>query len=228
VLDALSAACDLLQPTGKDVVTIVTTDSVAACWLIDRIPTVTDGHDDIEVRILTTPAGVAFDPMTAELAIGYGMPSQWPSGDPFLLAAARITAVRAPAIDEGITSPDDLWTRPLLTDDNLIMDWPEFAARVGAPPDVAAGLRSARRFNHSHLALRAAARGHRVTLASSPLADGALDRGKLVRAVDTAISTGHGYYLVRSHVRDSPAARKVYGTFVQHFQSNIDPHSANP
>ena len=106
---------------------------------------------------------------------------------------------------------DDLWQHPLLGDENLDIDWPTFAASVGSVDP--AQVRTTTMFNHSHLALRAAANGQGIALAGSPLADDALARGELVNPVPESIDTGNGYYLVTSSVRATPDTEIVRSAF---------------
>ena len=215
-IEALTVGCDALRPSRPEVVTIATTDSVATCWLIERLPAITAHDPAIEVRVLTTPAGVVFEPSVAELGIDYLNRSGPASGDALLLATESIIAVASPNRAKQLARKSAIWSMPLLSDDNLITDWPEFATHAGAPPEIARRLRPTMHFNHSHLALRAAASGHGVALASSPLATDAIHRGELIQAIDHEVDTGHGYYLVRSNPRDSPASRAVYRAFQHH------------
>ncbi|MDY7103178.1 MAG: LysR family transcriptional regulator [Actinomycetota bacterium] len=183
VLATLSAACRELAGAAHPVVTITTTDSVATCWLIDRLAAVADLVPGVEVRVLTTPAGVRFDPSSTELAVDYGSPGDWPSGDPVVVATERVTPVCSPAFaaQHPLATVDDLAGPALLGDQNLVVDWAAFVARTGGSAATVDGLRLATTYNHSHLALRAAAAGHGLALASAPLADDALARGSWLR-----------------------------------------------
>lgn len=207
ILDDLRAACRALE-TNAGTVTIVTTDSVATCWLIDRLPSIAD-DTETEIRILTRPAGFEFDPTLAEFAIAYGRPEHWPNGQPLLLADETITPVCSPAMASGITRRDDLWRLPLLGDQNLDIDWPTFATRTGRNPNTIARVRTTTTFNHSHLALRAAANGQGIALAGSPLANDALSRGELVKPISDSIDTGNGYYLVTSQPRATSDTHRI-------------------
>lgn len=211
VLEDLRAACRSLQ-TSTDVVTIVTTDSVATCWLIDRLPAIAD-RAELEVRVLTQPAGFEFDPTIAEFAIAYGRAHDWPDGQPLLLAEETITAVCSPTTAAAINGVDDLWSFPLLGDQNLDIGWSDFAVSIGFTGDVVASARPSTVFNHSHLALRAAASGQGIALAGSPLADDALTRGELVNPIAESVETGKGYFLVASQPRATPNTLRVRDAF---------------
>ncbi len=211
ILGDLRNACEALH-TQRAVITIVTTDSVATCWLIDRLPAIAE-RTDTEIQVLTRPAGFTFDSTIAEFAIAYGRPAEWDDDDPLLLAAERITPVCHPSLGERIASVADLWSMPLLGDQNLAIDWPTFATATGADQHTAAHVKPTTTFNHSHLALRAAATRQGIALAGSPLADDALERGELVAPVAETITTGNGYYLVASAPRTTSNTRRIRQAF---------------
>lgn len=215
-IDALAHARQQLDSPRSMVVTIATTDSVAACWLIDRLPAATASMAETEVRILTTAAGRPFDPTAADLAIGYGSPGDWPYGEPVLVADETITPVCSTSRAADIRTVDDLWSQPLLEDANLYADWSTFADQVAASPVPDEQRRPHASYNHSHLALRAAAGGHGVTLAGAPLADDAIERGELVRPLPgLTMETPNAYYLVTSHQRSSPGTARVHAALVE-------------
>ncbi len=208
-ITALGDALDQLKEPSPEIITITTTDSVATCWLIDRLPAAIAGMNEIEVRILTVAAGVAFDPTEADLALAYGLPTSWPDGDPILVASETISPVCAPAVAAEIGSVEDLWDYPLLEDSNLFLSWGAFAEHVGAA-GTTRRLQPHGTFSHSHLALRAAAGGQGIALGGSPLVDDAITRGELEQPLPShTITTPHGYFLVTSHRRRSPSTQQV-------------------
>lgn len=217
------AQTQLKEPT-PEIVTIVTTDSVAGCWLIDRLPTATAEVDDTEVRILTVAAGVPFDPLEADLAIAYGPPNHWPAGDAILVAPETISPACTPTIAAQVGSLVDLWKYPLLEDSNLFLSWEAFAAHVGANPTQL--IQPQATYSHSHLALRAAAAGHGIALAGTPLVNDAIARGELVHPLpDHAVTSPHAYHLVTSHLRRSPSTPQVRLAIAK---ALLEPDSPNP
>ena len=196
-------------------VSLLTMDSFASCWLVARLPAFKEIQPDIDVRITTTTAMKPFDARSADLAILYGRASDWPEHSVHLLAPERIGPVCAPDLlreMEKYLDVADLLELPLLHDEKLCLTWSDYLQQAGVEQtstDWHAAAKQGPRFNHSHLALKAAKGGQGVALASAPLADEAIADGRLVRAVETTIETDNGYFLVSPHDVSSHAVRSL-------------------
>lgn len=202
-------------------VSLLTMDSFASCWLVARLPSFKALRPDVEVRIITTTEMNPFDAHSADLAILYGQASDWPEHRVRLLAHERISPVCTPALPQrGETDLDltDLPKLPLLHDDKLCMTWFDYFQQTGALPESTGWHRAVHqgpKFNHSHLALKAAEGGQGVALASSPLADDAIAEGRLVRASPKTVETGNGYFLVSAREECSESVRALAGWLIE-------------
>ncbi|HVJ31518.1 MAG TPA: LysR substrate-binding domain-containing protein [Terriglobia bacterium] len=185
------------------VLTVQTTDSFASRWLVARLPDFLAKSGGIGVQVVTFEYTESFRSSEADLAILYG-DGNWGNTAGQLLLPERIFPVVSPKLDVpgGDPSwPDLLRSLPLLHDDNLGTSWSEWWDFIGAdlPSDeLMRDLAAGQHFNHSHLTLLAAERGHGITLASSPLVIDALQEKSLVALDERRLETGLGYYVLES------------------------------
>jgi DNA-binding Lrp family transcriptional regulator len=85
--DDLRRATERLQrPERKALLTVSTTTSLAAKWLVTRVASFQDAHPGIEVRLTTSPHLVDFQREEVDMAVRYGR-GNWPG-----LTAQRLMA----------------------------------------------------------------------------------------------------------------------------------------
>jgi LysR family transcriptional regulator, glycine cleavage system transcriptional activator len=118
------------------------------------------------------------------------------------LAEETVTPLCSPALAERIAKPSDLLACSLILSDNKQVRWPQWLAANG----LSAAATHAVRFDHSFLALGAAADGLGVALESTMLAERELRDGRLVaplagKSVDVTYVGHHIVYPRATHQR---------------------------
>lgn len=192
--------------------TVSSAPSFATKWLAPRLHRFAAAHPEVDVRINASTrlvdasrsgpdaAGEASSTLNeADVAIRFGS-GVYPGYRVDKLMSVAVSPVCSPALLAGkdpLRAPEDL-RRHVLIHDNLLTDdgrplweaWLELAGVRGV--DLARGMR----FNHSALALEAAADGLGVALGITALAAADIAAGRLARPFDLALPLGAAYYLV--------------------------------
>ena len=162
--ETMSDATATLRPEPRHL-TISVTPTFATRWLIPRLPSLTEAHPDIDLRIHASERVSNFQSDGVDLAVRLGRAPFGPSLTADLLFEQVIVAVASPLLVEKLGPLDRPGTFPtyaLLHDAHDI--WPAFlepAFPKGAPPT----LRNIR-FNQTSLAIEAAIAGQGLALAS--------------------------------------------------------------
>lgn len=114
--DAIAQECRRLS-TQEDErpLTVSTTPSFAANWLVPRLAGFRQNHPDIDVVVDANPHVVSIEAAGADVAIRFGR-GEWEGVDVNLLTKTRRVAVAAPSFicDDCPTSPADLARFPIL------------------------------------------------------------------------------------------------------------------
>ena len=197
----LAEATDNLRPQPLRL-TISATPSIAAKWLVPRLPDFTAAHPQLELNILASDALANFQSDGVDIAIRQGRPPFGPglTADP--LFEHEIVAVCQPAI---CPSADELARLPLLRDGHDL--WPEFFERaLGRSMPLA--IRSTR-FNQTALAIDAAIAGQGIVLANSNFVAQDIAEGRLVRIFAAAMPGPSDFYLVWPRYRKSLGLQTV-------------------
>jgi LysR family glycine cleavage system transcriptional activator len=206
--------------------TVRATPTFASRWLMPRLEGFLETHPGIDVRLLgsgqfavgTAPQAPADDiaeaPAEADIEIQFTSSSpEGPAVD--LLFAVEVTPMCHPRILAGkkaLKVPDDLANHTLLHSDGAIGDrsrstWARWLRKAGATKvDPRRGLQ----FDHSTMALEAAADGLGVTLAMPLLAAAELDRGDVQIAFPLPLPLNKAYYAV---TRESELPRPEVAEF---------------
>jgi len=180
--------------------TVTSSPSFAAKWLVLRLHRFQEQHPEIDVRISATDEVVDLTKGDFDIAIRYGG-GKYPGLDVELLFTNEVFPACSPQLltaGPPLRTPGDLFRHTLIHDqaierDPLVPTWPMWlkAAGVNNVP-ATAGLT----FNNMHLALDAAIAGHGVVLAYSNLAAADLAAGRLVRLFSLALPDQFAYYIV--------------------------------
>ena len=183
-------------------VTISATPSLAALWLLPRLPALAEAHPRIEVSVLAEQRVRGPEEEGCDLAIRMGAPRLGEAAEPLMDDAlapvaspgllARARAARGGAT--GGTGPMRLLRDlPLLHDRDPNAGWERWVEAHGpAGLDVARGPRLA----SSDLVLRAAKQGQGVALARLRLAADDLASGALVRMSEQSVALPDAYNLI--------------------------------
>lgn len=167
--------------------------SLAARWLVPRLPGFQSNHPDVDVAIHPTAALAALDGRDGiDLAIRYG-PGTWRGLRSAPLMKSFIFPVCSPKLQarRRFDSPMDLVNAPLLR--NPRQQWrPWFLAAGLDLPEPSQGPL----YDDAGLLLQAAADGQGIALGRATLAADDLAAGRLVRLFDIAIEDDYSWHLV--------------------------------
>lgn len=193
----LRQATTRLQRLGRDdVLTVSTTASLAAKWLVTRVAAFQDAHAGIEVRITTSSHLVDFRRDQVDMAVRYGRGS-WPGIRADWLMAEDIFPVCSPALLAGpkpLNRPEDLADHTLLHATTAREDWQLWLTAAGLPRSFAE--KRGLTFDQSFMAMQAAIEGLGVALGRSRFVETDIASGRLVVPFDVRLPTDAGYYIV--------------------------------
>jgi LysR family glycine cleavage system transcriptional activator len=196
---------DMRLATGRlrrfrpdNVLTVSTTMSLAAKWLVPRLAGFQEAHPGIEVRISTSMRLVDFRREEIDVAIRFGL-GEWPGLRADWLMAEDIFPVCSPALLAGphpLRMPADLAHHTLLHVDTRRDEWQLWLTAAGAPPSLAA--RPSLTFDQRLMALQAAMDGLGVALGYQRIMEADLAAGRLVApfAMVPISERPAGYYIV--------------------------------
>jgi len=185
--------------TGRQVMTLRLSASLATLWLIPRLAPFYESHPEIDLRLITHLArgeseGGIDD---ADLEIRYGT-GEWPGVFADKLMDATIFPVCAPGLIDGegaIKQPKDLARHTLLHVIGYDTDWSAWLNKAGAT-----GVNPVRgqQFDATMMVLQAAEGGGGVALGRRPMVDDQLKEKKLVKPFDGPELTKGAFYLIRN------------------------------
>ena len=193
----LRLATDRLQRTDNNVLTVSTLASMAAKWLLPRLPAFQQAHPGIDVRITTSTSMVDFKNGDVDAAIRYGR-GRWPGLRADWLTADQLFPVCSPALLTGnrpLLKPEDLANHTLLhSSAGYDDDWRLWLTAAGLPMDISKqpGLS----FDMIFMTLQAAIDGVGVAMARTTYVEGDLAKGRLVVPFKISLPADAGFYLV--------------------------------
>ena len=197
--DAIDTATTRLRAdenAGRLVVSVA--NSLAAKWLLPRLPRFRERHPEIEVEISAADRLVDFGRDHVDMAIRYGL-GRYPGLRVDPLMKDTNFPVCSPALLAGplpLREPGDLRRHSLLHDDVRTIeapDWPKWLAAAGV---TGAWTDRGPRYSHSSLVLQAAIDGQGVALGRSTLVALDLEAGRLVRPFGPALPSSYACYVV--------------------------------
>ena len=194
--DLRRATTRLQRPDREGLLTVSTTASLAAKWLVTRVASFQDSHPGIEVRITTSTNLVDFQREEVDMAVRYGR-GNWPGLRTHWLVAEDIFPVCSPALINGakpLRRPEDLASHTLLHTTVAREGWQLWLTAAGLPVSLA--LRRGLTFDQSFMALQAAMDGLGVALGQTSLVDADIAAGRLVMPFDVVLPADAGYYIV--------------------------------
>jgi LysR family glycine cleavage system transcriptional activator len=196
------AVAGLREARSVHAVTLSTTPSFAARWLLPRLHALRVAHPRLEVSVLVEQRVEDLEHAGIDVAIRMGR-GRWPGVDAQALMVDALYPVMSPALWKDAGRPREpaaLRGLPLLHDRDPQAAWEAWRRQHG-PPGL--DVRSGARFASSDLVLRAAAVGQGVALARHRLVADDLAAGTLLRPFGAAqVDLGPAYWMVRP-----PAAR---------------------
>ena len=199
--DHLALAVEKLSARrDDDSLTISTSPSFAAKWLVPRFDRFRVAHPHIELRIDATDRVVDLTRGEADIAIRYGA-GDYPGLRSELLIWDEVFPVCSPRLCMGpppLTKPEDLAGHTLLHVkwDVLRETAPSWHMWLLAGGVGGVDATRGPRFNLDSMALQAAIEGHGVALVSGALLADDLAAKRLVRPFDLSLPMPFGYYVV--------------------------------
>lgn len=201
--DIAAAVAALREAKPARAVTLSTTPSFAARWLLPRLPSFEQRHPGIEVSVVVNQKLDDLDAGGIDLAVRMGA-GPWPGTRSEPLMDDALYPVTSPALLAHARRPPDLSRARLLHDRDPQASW-EAWRRVHGPATL--DVRRGPRFASSDLLLRAAQQGQGVALARHRLAADDVATGTLLRPFgDRRIDLGVSYWLVQSPRQGTRAA----------------------
>jgi putative choline sulfate-utilization transcription factor len=211
-LAQIEATVDGVRRMGANApLTIATDFGFAALWLVPRLPSLQRALLENDVRVMTSQSGFDLSREPVDVAVMFGS-GEWPGCSVELLVQETVIPVCSPDFLKrhgGPVTPCSLRSLPLIhvgsAEKSDWLDWAGYFHRLGlefGKPQHHVTIN-----NHS-LVIQAALAGQGVALGWRPLVDGLIEQGHLVPALDRAVRTSLGYYVVAKHGRGSQAVRR--------------------
>lgn len=199
------ATARLQRPVRDGLLTVSTTASLAAKWLVTRVAAFQDANPGIEVRITTSAHLVDFRREEIDMAVRYGRGS-WAGLRARWLMAEDIFPVCSPALLQAakpLRQPGDLVHHTLLHASASREDWQLWLTAAGLPVSIAQ--RRGMSFDQSFMAIQAAVDGLGVALGRTRFVEADLAAGRLVMPFDVVLPADAGFYIVApEETADSP------------------------
>lgn len=200
-------------------ISLSTAPSFASKWLIPRLSQFQERYPEVEVRMSADMTLIDFATSDTDFAIRYG-PGGYEGLHCERLMSESVAVVVSPKLLQGraVSTAADLLDLPLIHDEAPERDpscptwsmW--FAARGVRRDDAERGLR----FNHSGLALEAAAAGKGLVLAKRQLALRDIANGVLVAPLyETDAPLGFAYWLVWPRGRRFEPSQMAFLTWLR-------------
>jgi len=208
VLTTMRAATDRLRAqAGKKGLSVTTTHSFAALWLIPRLAGFTRSHPGIDVRIMADTRVQDLDRDGLDLAIRHG-PASLAGSNAVRLMGERVFPVCSPKLvkdkSKPLREPQDLRYHCLLQYDDPEGRHPWLHWKTWLEVERIADLRPAGTLSFSgyEQIIPAALAGHGVGLGRTPLVKDLLASGELVAPFKSSADPARAYYAVVSKSAD--------------------------
>jgi LysR family glycine cleavage system transcriptional activator len=204
--DDLRRATERLRRADQEgVLTVTTTASLAAKWLVGHVAAFQDAHPAIEVRLTTSSHMVDFRREDVDVGVRYGR-GNWPGLRADWLLAEHLFPVCSPALLNGpvpLREPGDLANHTLLHTTVSRDDWQLWLTAAGLPVSIAR--RRGLTFDQWFMAIQAATEGLGIALGRTHLVAADIAAGRLVVPFETVLPQDAGYYVVTPESRtESP------------------------
>ena len=204
VLTTMRAATDRLRAqAGKKGLSVTTTHSFAALWLIPRLAGFTRSHPGIDVRIMADTRVQDLDRDGLDLAVRHG-PASLAGSNAVRLMGERVFPVCSPKLvkdkSKPLREPQDLRNHCLLQYDDPEGRHPWLHWKTWLEVERIADLRPAATLSFSgyEQIIPAAVAGHGVGLGRTPLVKDLLASGELVAPFKSSADPARAYYAVVS------------------------------
>ncbi|PHM44826.1 LysR family transcriptional regulator [Xenorhabdus mauleonii] len=199
LLDAfqsLEKAYDKLEKfNSRPALTINTSPTFAASWLVPRLGHFKKQHPQIEIEIQTTYSIVDLKRDRVDIALRHGL-GHYPGLDVTQLMVPVLIPVASPELikaHQPVNEPIDCLNYPLLQDASRA-DWYLWLSAHGASVDERAERGSC--FEDDFLLIRAAKSGQGIALVAQEYAEDEIREGQLIQVLDNPWPSKFAYYAV--------------------------------
>ncbi len=223
-LTSLESAAQLMAAQrGADTLTVWTAPSFATKWLMPRLHHFVDKHPGIDLRLTASAlliegarsSGViSSDDLRlrgVDVAIRFGR-GKYPGCRVEKLLPVSVVPLCSPKLMQGehpLREPADLRNHTLLHDDTAYEGRPDWATWLALAGVTGVDASHGMRFNHSALALDAAADGQGVALTLLPLAATDLASGRLIVPFTPRFELDADYYLISLPTEEEAEAPEI-------------------
>ena len=211
VLTTMRAATERLRAqTGKRSVSVTTTHSFAALWLIPRLAGFTRAHPGVDVRITAETRVQDLDRDGLDIAIRHG-PASLAGPNAVRLMGEKVFPVCSPKLlkKTPLAKPADLKNHVLLQYDDPDGRHPWLHWKTWLEVERIADLRPAGTLSFSgyEQIIPAAVAGHGVALGRSPLVRDLVASGELVAPFRSTADPARAYYAILAKRASNEAAK---------------------
>ncbi|MFC6673002.1 transcriptional regulator GcvA [Marinobacterium aestuariivivens] len=207
-----TAAGDLRHAKPHSPLSIAADLSIAAFWLMPRLPRFREAHPGIDIRVIASDDNTDRLEDGVDIAIQYGDEGGWPRYRRDYLLDEEVFPVCSPAYlarFPWLKEPADLLQTTLLHHEDEHWDWMDWRNWLASQGIRLTGQRQDLQINNYPLLIQAAIAGQGVALGWRHLLDDLLASGLLVRPIAASLRTRRGYYLITPDTdRLSPNAQR--------------------
>jgi putative choline sulfate-utilization transcription factor len=219
---------ELQQTDARPHLTVATTLAFSSFWLIRRIPDFRARFPEIELRLITSDADLDLHREEIDVAVRYGS-GKWQGLSATRLFTAEVFPVCSRALLDRIPvrTPRDLLNAPLLeqeASDKSWLDWASWLREIGLD---GRKLRPLFTFNNWPLLIEAAVDGQGIALGWTPYVNELLERGKLVRPIETVLRPANAYYLV-TPLRSANPNAEAFSQWIREQAGSLTDHRDAP
>jgi len=222
VLATMRAATDRLRAlSGRRMLSVTTTQSLASLWLIPRLGSFTRTHPEVDVRISADTRVLDLERDGLDIAIRHGPPSL-AGPNAVKLFGERVFPVCSPKLlkdpKRPLRVPADLRHHVLLQYDDPDGRHPWVHWRTWLEVERLTELKPAGSllFSGYDQIIPAAIAGHGVALGRTPLVQGAIESGELVEPFERRADPARAYFAIMS---TSSGGRSEVADFVAWLQN---------
>lgn len=209
--ERLSAAVEETRKDRQTALTVSCAPIFAARWLIWRLRDFTRAHPDIRIRIDSDTRLIDPSDGSADFAIRIGN-GPYPGVEAERLFPQRILPVCSAEVAEGLRTPADLRSVPIIRDVKAMFGWSDWLVGQGiTAPDLPDGPE----FGEGSLCLDAAMTGAGVFLGFETLCADALRRGQIVAPFPIWRETGAAYWLISAQDRSLSVPQRRFRAWLK-------------
>ncbi len=207
LLDVAHATAEIKKWKGEDQITVATTNAMAALWLLPKVASF-EKNEGVDLRILTTENILDLNKMDCDIALFY---CKTPPADmaSTVLFAEEVFPVCSPsylARFSGSNLSEEIFKQNLLYLDESQKDWVTWAEWFNAVGLPNIKPKNKMNINNYPLLIQAAVHGQGVALAWGSLLDDHLEKGTLVRPVETILKTEANFCMLEPKNRGAVSA----------------------